>query len=85
VSDRTLYEIGSLSKTFTATLATYAQIQGKLDFSQSVSHYLPELKGSAFDNVSVMNLATHTSGLSLFVPSDIKTNDQLMAYYQNSV
>lgn len=82
VSDRTLYEIGSLSKTFTATLATYAQIQGKLDFSQSVSHYLPELKGSAFDNVSVMNLATHTSGLSLFVPSDIKTNDQLMAYYQ---
>ncbi|MTB41313.1 class C beta-lactamase [Providencia sp. wls1948] len=82
VSDRTLYEIGSLSKTFTATLAAYAQTQGKLDFSQPVSHYLPELTGSAFDNVSVMNLATHTSGLSLFVPNGVTTDKQLIEYYQ---
>lgn len=82
VTDKTLYEIGSLSKTFTATLAAYAQAQGKLDLTQKVSHYLPELKGSAFDNVSVMNLATHTSGLSLFVPTGVATSAQLMAYYQ---
>lgn len=60
VSNNTLYEIGSLSKTFTATLAAYAQGQGKLDFAQTVSHYLPELKNSVFDKVTVMNLATHT-------------------------
>lgn len=82
VSDKTLYEIGSLSKTFTATLAAYAQTQGKLDFNQSVSHYLPALKGSAFDNVTIMNLATHTSGLSIFVPNGVATSEQLMAYYQ---
>nr|ELR5230927.1 beta-lactamase [Providencia rettgeri]ELR5233934.1 beta-lactamase [Providencia rettgeri] len=83
VNDNTLFEIGSLSKTFTATLATYAQVQGKLDFSQKVSHYLPELKGSAFDHISVMNLATHTSGLSLFVPDSITNSAELTRYYQN--
>ncbi|HBO23472.1 MAG TPA: class C beta-lactamase [Providencia sp.] len=82
VSDNTLYEIGSLSKTFTATLATYAQGQGKLDFSQKVSHYIPELKNSAFDNVTVMNLATHTSGLSIFVPNTVTNSAELIRYYQ---
>ncbi|WP_353243534.1 class C beta-lactamase [Providencia sp.] len=83
VNDNTLFEIGSLSKTFTATLAAYAQVQGKLDFSQKVSHYLPELKGSAFDHITVMNLATHTSGLSLFVPDSITNSAELTRYYQN--
>nr|WP_229597505.1 class C beta-lactamase [Providencia rettgeri] len=82
VSDKTLFEIGSLSKTFTATLAAYAQNQGKLDFSQKVSHYLPELKGSTFDQITVMNLATHTSGLSLFVPDSITNSAELFRYYQ---
>lgn len=83
VNDNTLFEIGSLSKTFTATLAAYAQVQGKLDFSQKVSHYIPELKGSAFDHITVMNLATHTSGLSLFVPDTITNSTELTRYYQN--
>lgn len=82
VNDNTLFEIGSLSKTFTATLAAYAQVQGKLDFSQKVSHYIPELKGSAFDHITVMNLATHTSGLSLFVPDTITNSTELTRYYQ---
>ena len=33
VSQTTLFEIGSVSKTFTATLAVYAQILGKLSLS----------------------------------------------------
>lgn len=82
VSNNTLYEIGSLSKTFTATLAAYAQGQGKLDFAQTVSHYLPELKNSAFNKVTVMNLATHTSGLSLFVPDAVTNRAELIHYYQ---
>ncbi|HGN1706364.1 TPA: class C beta-lactamase [Providencia rettgeri] len=83
INNDTLFEIGSLSKTFTATLAAYAQEQGKLDFSQKVSHYLPELKGSAFDHITVMNLATHTSGLSLFVPETITNSAELTSYYQH--
>ncbi|EJD6401382.1 beta-lactamase [Providencia rettgeri] len=83
INNNTLFEIGSLSKTFTATLAAYAQEQGKLDFSQKVSHYLPELTDSAFDHITVMNLATHTSGLPLFVPETITNSAELISYYQH--
>lgn len=80
ITEQTLFDVGSLSKTFTATLAVYAQQQGKLSFKDPASHYLPELRGSAFDGVSLLNLATHTSGLPLFVPDDVTNNAQLMAY-----
>lgn len=83
INNNTLFEIGSLSKTFTATLAAYAQEQGKLDFSQKVSHYLPELTDSAFDHITVMNLATHTSGLPLFVLETITNSAELISYYQH--
>ncbi|WP_293937183.1 class C beta-lactamase [Iodobacter sp.] len=83
VSQNTLFEIGSISKTMTATLASYAQINGQLSFTDSVSQHLPYLRGSAFDKVSLLNLATHTAGgLPLQVPEEIKNNDQLMAYFK---
>ncbi|MDW5416563.1 class C beta-lactamase [Iodobacter sp. CM08] len=84
VSQDTLFEIGSISKTMTATLASIAQINGQLSFTDSVSQHLPYLRGSAFDKVSLLNLATHTAGgLPLQVPEEIKNNDQLMAYFKN--
>ncbi|EOC1333459.1 beta-lactamase [Cronobacter turicensis] len=82
VDEKTLFEIGSLSKTFTATLASAAQQEGKLDFSAPASRYLPALNGSAFDRVTLRNLATHTSGMPLFVPDDVKNTAQLMAWYR---
>lgn len=82
ITNQTLFEIGSLSKTFTATLAAYANDEGKLSFAEPASRYLPELRGSAFDHVSLLNLATHTSGLPLFVPDEVTNDAQLMAYYK---
>lgn len=79
VTNQTLFEIGSLSKTFTATLASWAQQQRKIAWERPASQYLPTLKGSAFDHISLLNLATHTSGLPLFVPDDIKTDEQLFS------
>ena len=79
----TLFEIGSDSKTFTATLAAYAEASGQLLLSDSASKHFPSLRGTSFDKVSLLNLGTHTSGgLPLQVPDDIKNNDQLMAYLQ---
>src|SRR5580704_14188621 len=75
VSSDTLFEIGSVSKTFTATLASYAQLDGKLSLDDTASKYLPALRGSAFDNVKLLNLGTHTpGGMPLQVPDDV-TND----------
>lgn len=80
VNQNTLFEVGSISKTVAATLASYAQVNGKLAFTDNTSQYLPALKGSHFDDISLLNLATHTSGLPLFIADDIKTTPQLMNY-----
>ncbi|MFI8482844.1 class C beta-lactamase [Pseudomonas sp. NPDC078700] len=83
VNDQTLFEIGSLSKTFTVTLASVAVQHGKLELDAAVTQYLPELKNSAFDAITGANLATHTSGgLPLFVPDEVTNRQQLMAWYR---
>ncbi|QYK11091.1 beta-lactamase [Shewanella mangrovisoli] len=83
VSVNTLFEIGSISKTFTATLANYAQVEGKLTLTDKVSQYLPELRGSAFDQINLINLATHTAGdLPMQVPDKVTNNAELMSYFK---
>ncbi|WP_415767784.1 class C beta-lactamase [Paraburkholderia sp. J69-1] len=83
VDQETLFEIGSVTKTVTATLACYAQTNGKLSFSAPASEYVPALRGSVFDHVSVLNLGTHTSGLPLFVPDGVDTDAQMNAWLRN--
>jgi beta-lactamase class C len=84
VTGHTLFEIGSVTKTFTATLASYAQLEGRLSLADPVSKYLPALRGSTFDEVSLLNLGTHTSGgLPLQVPESVTNDDQLISYFQN--
>ena len=39
----TLFEVGSVSKLFTATLGAYAQASGKLSLNDPASRYLPAL------------------------------------------
>jgi beta-lactamase class C len=83
VTRDTLFELGSISKTFTATLATYAEIEGKLSLNDNVSKYMPELKGSALDNVRLRDLATHTAGgFPLQLPDSVKDQAQLTAYFR---
>lgn len=84
VESDTLFEVGSVSKTFTATLASYAQVGGQLSLSDNASKYLPSLRGSSFDQVTLLHLGTYTSGgLPLQVPDNIKNDDQLMRYFQS--
>ncbi len=84
VGSDTLFELGSLSKTFTATLATYAQAQGKLALTDPVSRHVPALRGSSFDKISLMHLGTNTAGdFPMQVPKEIKSYDQLTAYYKH--
>ena len=49
VDRHTLFELGSISKLFTATLGAYAEARGTLNLSDNASQYLPALQGSAFD------------------------------------
>ncbi|MGP4687113.1 class C beta-lactamase [Agrobacterium pusense] len=84
VTAETLFELGSISKTFTATLATYAEANGHLSLSGRVKDYLPGMKGTAFGDVTLTHLGTHTAGgFPLQVPDNVKTETQLLAYLKS--
>ena len=53
VTPETLFEIGSVSKTFTATLAGYAR-PDKLRLDDRASQHWPALQGSRFDGISLL-------------------------------
>jgi beta-lactamase class C len=72
-SPDTIFELGSISKIFNSTLAALAEQQGIIDLDAPVSNSLTELKGSAFDDIRLVDLATHvTGGLPLQVPSEVQ-------------
>jgi CubicO group peptidase (beta-lactamase class C family) len=61
----TLYEIGSMTKTFTAILAVQLQNEGLLSLDDPITKFLPEFVGTDFDKnkITLYHLITHTSGL----------------------
>ncbi len=69
----TIFELGSISKIFNVSLAALAELRGDLDLDAAVSDRVAELRGSAFDDISLMDLATHsTGGLPLQVPRTVQ-------------
>lgn len=83
VSENTLFEIGSVSKTYTATLAGYAIASGKLSLNEQTSQILPALHASAFDNISVLQLGTYSAGgLPLQFPAEFDSPDKMFDYYK---
>lgn len=81
VSETTLFEIGSISKTFTGTLATYAQALGKLSLHDHPGKFMAQLKGTAIDRASLLNLGTYTAGgLPLQFPDDVD-NAGMSSYF----
>ena len=63
---RTLFEIGSVTKTFTALLLADLVEQGKVKLSDPVRLYLPEsvtMPQQGDKEITLLHLATHTSAL----------------------
>jgi CubicO group peptidase (beta-lactamase class C family) len=78
VTKDTLFEIGSLSKTFTATLVAYAQTLGKISLDDHPGKYLPGLRHSAVDKATLLNLGTYTAGgLPLQFPDGVTNNAEM--------
>nr|AIA15268.1 ClassC-AmpC_beta_lactamase [uncultured bacterium] len=84
VDAATLFEIGSISKTFTVTLASLAEVEGHLSWSDKTSQYLPSMKDTPFGDVRLLYLATHTpGGFPLQLPDDVTNDAQLTAYLEH--
>ena len=59
--EHTIFQIGSMTKTFTATVILKLVSQKKLALTDKLSKYFPTFpKG---DNITIKNLLTHTSGI----------------------
>lgn len=65
VGPQTLFEIGSISKSFVAVALVQAAEEGKIDLNKPVASYLPWLKvDSRFAPFTAHHLLSHTAGLS---------------------
>jgi len=77
-NNKTIYEIGSLSKTLTGTLIAKAVLDKKINLVDNIQKYLvgdyPNLKFSNYP-ILIKNLITHTSGLPNMLP--LKANEVL--------
>lgn len=81
VDKDTLFELGSNSKLFNVALAALAEEQGLLSLDDAVSARVPALAGSAFDGITLADLAAHaTGGLPLQVPDGIADDAALIDY-----
>jgi len=83
-TSETLYEIGSLTKTFTATILAHYVNEGKIKLTDPIIKYLPDsvAANSALKFITIVNLINHTSGLPS-IPSnfaDQKNYDKLNPY-----
>ena len=84
VTEATLFEIGSVSKTFAATLAAYALVTGKLSLDDRPGKYLPQLKGRPIDGATLLQLGTYTAGgLPLQFPEEVTGRAATMAYFRS--
>ena len=69
VTDETIYDLASLTKvsaTLQAVMFMYEK--GLIDINKKVSYYLPELKGTNKKDITIIDMLTHQSGLTPFVP-----------------
>lgn len=62
VTSHSLFNIGSIGKTFTATAIMLLQKDGKLSINDPVSNYLDSLPGT-WKTITIQHLLTHTSGI----------------------
>ncbi len=82
VTESTIFEIGSISKMFTTTLAAYAQALGKLSLDEHPSRYIPRLRGRPIDQATLLHLGTYTAGgLPLQFPDDVTDDAAAIAYF----
>ncbi|MBN1402713.1 MAG: beta-lactamase family protein, partial [Anaerolineae bacterium] len=84
VTDDTIFQIGSISKTFTATAALRLADQGRLDLDAPVRRYLTEFRvqdDEATEAATPRHLLTHTAGWAGDLFIDTGAGDDALARF----
>jgi CubicO group peptidase (beta-lactamase class C family) len=82
IDQDTLFTLGSVTKTYTATTLMRLVAKGEVELNAPVRRYVPELKlkdEQAAETITVLNLLNHTSGLDLRVIVDTGEGDDALA------
>jgi len=84
VTADTVFEIGSLSKTYTATLGALASAEGKLDLDAPAQRYQPALASTPLGKASVLEFGAYSADcLPLQFPDAVQTAEQVLGFFRN--
>jgi beta-lactamase class C len=81
VNEKTIFEIGSISKVFTCLLFAQEVIDKKMSFSDSIVDYVqPFTSNKKLKKMTLGKLATHTSSLPYDAPPSVQTREDLVRH-----
>lgn len=87
LNENSIFELASVSKQFTAMAIVILKENGKLNYEDKISKYIPEL--SNYPHITIRNLLNHTGGLpdymeimdSTFDKNKIATNKDIISTF----
>ena len=83
VTPDTLFELGSISKTFAGVIGAMALERGEIKLTDPVAKHWPALTAKQWQPINMQHLATYTAGgLPLFMPDSVIDKASLLSYYQ---
>lgn len=85
-SEKTLFEIGSISKTFTATLLAEEVVKGRMSLDDPINKYLPDsIPNMAYNGIPITlkTLSNHSSGFPRLPINLYKKGDPADDPYKN--
>lgn len=83
LSDRTLFDTASLTKVIATAPAIMKLLeQGTITLLDPLSRWFPEFEGTDCEEITILNLLTHTSGME---DVDIPVNDPLRSLIEKAV
>jgi beta-lactamase class C CMY-2 len=83
VTPDTIFELGSISKTFAGVIAAEALERGEIQMTDPVAKHWPALASPQWQQINMQHLATYTAGgLPLMMPNNVKDEASLLSFYQ---
>ncbi len=86
ITPQTIFEVGSISKLFTSLLIAQQVNANHMKLDDSFTNYIPALadtNNNDLKNITLEELATHTSGLPFKAPPSVTTWPQLVTFCTN--